>query len=113
MIASTFPADLPPLRLLLMGYGRVAQALLPLLASRQHWLASKLGVPPVISVIGTRNYGYYIHPQGIDAHVLATQKNQIDWFKHTTTKVDDLETFIRTGKDRGAYVRGQLSKLKP
>src|SRR5258707_10845551 len=113
MSASTFPADLPPLRLLLMGYGRVAQALLPLLASRQDWLASKLGVRPVISGIGTRSYGYYIHPQGIDAHVLATQKNQLDWFKHTTTKVDDVETFIRTGKDRGAPVLVELTTLNP
>src|SRR5258708_15159823 len=113
MIASTFPADLPPLRLLLMGYGRVAQALLPLLASRQDWLPSKLGVLTVISGIGTRSYGYYIHPQGIDAHVLATQKNHLDWFKHTTTKLDDVETFIQAGKDRGPSVLVDLTTLNP
>src|SRR5258708_12652494 len=96
MSASTFPADLPPLRLLLMGYGRVAQALLPLLASRQDWLASKLGVRPVISGIGTRSYAYYIHPQGIDAHVLATQKNHLPWFNPTTTKIHNSKTFIQT-----------------
>ncbi|HYL44214.1 MAG TPA: hypothetical protein VEU97_12575 [Ktedonobacteraceae bacterium] len=113
MSASTLPADLPPLRLLLVGYGRVAQALLPLLASRQDWLASKLSVRPVISGIGTRSYGYYIHPQGIDVHVLAAQKNQLDWFKHTTTKVDNIETFIQTGKDRGASILIELTTLNP
>ncbi len=111
MSMSPLPAS--PLRLLLVGYGRVAQALLPLLASRQDWLASNLGVNPVINGIGTRSYGYYIHPQGMDAHLLAAQEKQLDWFKRSASRVDDVETFIRAGKDTGASVLVELTTLNP
>src|SRR6266849_9091302 len=59
---SLFPF-LPPVHLLLLGYGRVAQAFLPLLASRSEWLGHKLGIRPVISGIGSRSRGFYIHLQ--------------------------------------------------
>ncbi|MFL5626567.1 MAG: homoserine dehydrogenase [Ktedonobacteraceae bacterium] len=115
MNMSPLPAAMPPLRLLLVGYGRVAQALLPLLASRQDWLASNLGVNPVISGIGTRSHGYYIHPLGMDTPLLAAQEKekQLDWFKRGASRMDDVETFIQAGKDAGASVLVELTTLNP
>src|SRR6266849_2287734 len=55
MSEHSLSALLPPLRLLLLGYGHVAQALLPLLASRSEWLGNELGIRPFISGIGTRS----------------------------------------------------------
>src|SRR5579883_431824 len=72
---------LSPLRLLLLGYGHVAQALLPLLASRGDWLAAAFGIRPVISGIATRRQGYFIHHIGIDAAPLAAVSAPLNSFR--------------------------------
>ncbi len=41
MSETSLPASFPAWRLLLLGYGHVAQAFLPLLASRSAWLGHK------------------------------------------------------------------------
>ena len=102
-----------PLRLLLLGYGHVAQALLPLLASRSEWLGNELGMRPVISGIGTRSSGYYIHPQGIDVDLLVHEKNPLDWFSRTSSRIDNAEAFIRGGKAVGASILIELTTLNP
>src|SRR5947209_8855698 len=104
---------LPPLRLLLLGYGHVAQALLPLLASRSEWLGNELGIRPVISGIGTRSSGYYIHPQGIDVDLLVHEKNPLDWFSRVSSGIDNAEAFIEAGKAIGASILIELTTLNP
>src|SRR6266699_6361455 len=106
-------ALLPPLRLLLLGYGHVAQALLPLLASRSEWLGNELGMRPVISGIGTRSSGYYIHPQGIDVDPLVHEKNPLDWFSRVSSGIDNAEAFIEAGKAVGASILIELTTLNP
>src|SRR6266699_4003988 len=106
-------ALLPPLRLLLLGYGHVAQALLPLLASRSEWLGNELGMRPVISGIGTRSSGYYIHPQGIDVDPLVHEKNPLDWFCGASSRIDNAEAFIQAGKAAGASILIELTTLNP
>src|SRR5438270_9391688 len=104
---------LPPLRLLLLGYGHVAQALLPLLASRSEWIGNELGIRPVISGIGTRSRGYYIHPQGIDVNLLVQEKNSFDWFSRASSRIDNAEAFIQVGKAVGASLLIELTTLNP
>src|SRR5579863_8677935 len=113
MSETSLSALLPPLRILLLGYGHVAQALLPLLASRNEWLGSELGIRPVISGIGTRSNGYYIHRQGIDAYTLAKQRDAFDWFSKQSIRVSNVETFIQTGQSVGAAVVVELTSLNP
>lgn len=113
MSEHSLSALLPPLRLLLLGYGHVAQALLPLMASRSDWLGNELGVRPVISGIGTRSRGYYIHPHGIDVNLLAHEKNPLDWFSGASARIENAEAFIETGKAVGASILIELTTLNP
>ena len=106
-------ALLSPLRLLLLGYGHVAQALLPLLASRSDWLGNELGIRPVISGIGTRSKGYYIHPHGIDVDLLVHEKNILDCFSSASSRSDNAEAFIQAGKAAGASILIELTTLNP
>ena len=113
MSEHSLSALLPPLRLLLLGYGHVAQALLPLLASRSEWLGNELGVRPVISGIGTRSNGYYVHPQGTDVDLLVHEKNPLDWFSRVSSGIDNAEAFIEAGKAVGASILIELTTLNP
>lgn len=113
MSEAPLPPSLPPLHLLLLGYGHVARALLPLLASRGEWLVCEFGVRPVISGIGTRRQGYYIHPQGIDAAQLARHSNPLSSFIEQAVRFDTAETFITAGKAAGAEMLLELTTLNP
>ena len=113
MSEHSLSALLPPLRLLLLGYGHVAQALLPLLASRSDWLGNELGVRPLISGIGTRSRGYYIHPYGIDINLLAHEMHPLDWFSGASACIENAEAFIETGKSVGASILIELTTLNP
>ena len=99
--------------MLLLGYGHVAQALLPLLASRSEWIGNALGYHPVITGIATRSKGFYIHENGIDIQVLASAENPLQQFSQEATRVENVETFIRTGKAAGATVLLELTTLNP
>src|SRR5256714_5902990 len=113
MSEHSLSASLSPLRLLLLGYGHVAQALLPLLASRSDWLGNELGIRPVISGIGTRSKGYYIHPHGIDVDLLVHEKNILDCFSSASSRSDNAEAFIQAGKAAGASILIELTTLNP
>src|SRR5215469_13395348 len=89
MSETTLSALLPPLRLLVLGYGHVAQAFLSLLASRSEWLGRELGIRPVIMGIGSRSRGLYIHPDGIDADFFAHEQDPFYWFSSTGTRVEN------------------------
>ena len=98
---------------MLLGYGHVAQALLPLLASRSEWLGNELGIRPVISGIGTRSRGFYIHADGMDANLLARENDPFQSFASESTSINSAEAFIRAGKTVGASVLIELTTLNP
>ena len=106
-------AVLSPVRILLLGYGHVAQALLTLLTSRLEWLGNELGVRPVISGLGTRSRGFYIHPQGLDASLLTQDADPLQRFINTGTSIQSAESFIESGKAVGATVLIELTTLNP
>ncbi|MEO8973703.1 MAG: hypothetical protein ABI406_19100 [Ktedonobacteraceae bacterium] len=102
-----------PLRFLLLGYGHVAQAFIPLLAARSEWLDKTYGVNPVICGIGTRSQGYYLHPEGIHVTAMANSKNALQWFTSTSQRTENAETFIQQGKAHGASLLIELTSLNP
>jgi homoserine dehydrogenase len=112
---SKISLSVPPstLRLLLLGYGHVAQAFLPLLASRSPWLEHNLGIRPVISGIGSRSRGLRIYANGIDAGMLAQQCEVQDLFKGTGEHVENAQEFIQAGKLVGATLLIELTTLNP
>jgi homoserine dehydrogenase len=113
MSETSLSALLPPLRLLVLGYGHVAQAFLPLLASRGEWLGRELGIRPVITGIGSRSRGLYIHPEGINADTLAHQQDPFGWFSSRGIRVDTVEAFIQAGKRARASLFIELTTLNP
>jgi len=113
MSETSLSALLPPLRLLVLGYGHVAQAFLSLLASRCEWLGRELGIRPVIIGIGSRSRGLYIHSQGIDADLLVREQDPLYWFSCAGTRVENAEAFIRSGKNVAASLFVELTTLNP
>jgi homoserine dehydrogenase len=113
MSESSLAALLPPYRILLLGYGHVAQAFLLLLATRSEWLGSTLGVRPVISGIGTRSKGFYVHTPGIDADTLALDANPFQRLAEISTRVDNVEDFLEAGKASHANALIELTTLDP
>ena len=104
MSDTSLSALLPSVRLLLLGYGHVAQAFLPLLASRSEWLGNELGVLPVISGIGTRSRGFHIHPQGIDAPLLSLEADPLQRFISASTYVENKGDILQVGKDTTSVI---------
>src|SRR6266571_2727183 len=113
MSETSLSALLPPLRLLLLGYGHVAQTFLPLLASRSEWLGRELGIRPVINGIGTRSRGFYIHAGGIEATLLTHEQDPRGWFSDIGIHVENAEAFISAGQAVGASVLIELTTLNP
>src|SRR5579875_2533997 len=113
MSETSLSALLPPLRLLLLGYGHVAQAFLPLLASRSEWMGRELGIRPVISGIGSRSKGFYVHPEGVDATDLAREQDPQGWLSSTSNRLENAGKFIQAGKSAGATVLIELTTLNP
>ena len=113
MSESSLSALLPPLRLLILGYGNVAQAFLPLLASRSEWLGRELGIRPVITGIGSRSRGLYIYPFGINADLLMREGDPLRWFGSAGTLVENSETFIQAGKYANTSLFIELTTLNP
>src|SRR6266496_1224454 len=100
-------------RLVLLGYGHVVQAFLPLLASRSAWLEDNLGIRPVISGIGSRSRGLRIYANGIDASVLAQQHEALHLCEDAGGNVGNAEEFIQGGKAVGATLLIELTTLNP
>lgn len=109
-------ALLPPLRILLLGFGNVAQSLLSLLAARSEWLGRELGIRPLISGIGTRRQGFYVHSTGIDVTVLAELAETADpsqFFRSQAHQVNDAQAFIQMGRAAQATLLIELTALHP
>lgn len=102
-----------PLRILLLGYGHVAQACIPLLAARSEWLRKRYGIYPVICGIGTRSKGYFIHPRGMNVTTLANCKGPLQEFIAASQPVENAESFIQRGKAAGASLLIELTSLSP
>lgn len=123
-----------PPRLLLLGYGNVARALLPLLASRSDWLEQSLGIVPLISGIGSRRTGFFVHPTGLTASSLCAREGSdyypvyesdkkdagltsgidpIHLFQQTGIACENALTFIQAGHAAGANVLIELTTMNP
>ena len=113
MSETSLSALLPPLRILVLGYGNVTKAFLPLLASRSEWLGRELGLRPVISGLGSRRQGLYIHPDGVNANLFTARQDPLYWFKREGTGVKNAEQFIAAGKSAGASLFIELTTLNP
>ena len=111
MSETSLSALLPPLRILVLGYGNVTSAFLPLLGSRSEWMGRELGLRPVITGLGSRRQGLYIHPTGVDANQLT--HNPLRWFKSQGTGVENADRFIEAGKAAGASLFIELTTLNP
>ena len=100
-----------PLRFLLLGFGNVARAFFPLLASRSDWLARECGVLPVVSGMGTRRHGYFVHTSGIDITTLAQSADPFQHFSSESESVADALAFIEAGRHSGATMLIELTTL--
>src|SRR5712691_9901583 len=113
MSETSLSALLPPLRILVLGYGSVTRAFLPLLGSRSEWLGRELGLRPMITGLGSRKQGLYIHPDGVNANTFADEQDPLRWFKSEGTSVKNAEQFIEAGKVAGASLFVELTTLNP
>lgn len=113
MSETSLSALLPPLRILVLGYGNVARAFLPLLASRSEWLGRELGLRPMITGLGSRRQGLYIHPDGVNAGVFADEQDALRRFRREGAGVKNAETFIEAGRAAGASLFIELTTLHP
>ncbi len=113
MSETSLSALFPPLRILALGYGNVARAFLPLLASRSEWLGRELGLRPMITGLGSRRQGLYIHPDGVNADVFAEEQDPLRWFRKEGTGVKNAEQFIEAGRAAGASLFIELTTLQP
>lgn len=99
--------------LLLLGYGNVAQAFLPLLASRYAWLEQNLGIRPLISGIGSRSTGFFTHPTGIPADLLVAATDQMHMLQTSGKRSRDAADFIQAGCADGANILIELTTMNP
>lgn len=106
-------ALLPPLRILVLGYGNVARAFLSLLASRSEWMGRELGLRPVICGLGSRSAGLYIHAEGVNAHQFVDEPDALRVFNQEARRVVDATHFIEAGKAAGASLFIELTTLNP
>lgn len=109
-----------PLRLLLLGYGNVARALLPFLASRRAWLEHEFGVYPVVVGLGSRSLGLYVFPDGLAPVSLSfegtghSESAEIrSLLKACGKRVESVQDFISAGKMASASVFIELTTLNP
>lgn len=106
-------ALLPPLRIAILGFGNVARAFLPLLASRGEWLGRELGMRPVIVGLGSRSAGLYVYPGGLEANVFEQSDDTLSHFHSEGRRVADAEQFIDAAKNAGASLFIELTTLNP
>lgn len=102
----------PPIRLLLLGFGNVAQEFLSLLAARTVFFRDQLGVEVIIQGIGTID-GLYILPEGIKADQLVQYSNPFQEFVQKGEQFSDTMSFIAKGKEANASILVELTYLNP
>src|SRR5947209_2014670 len=97
---SELPDLVSPLRILLLGFGNVARAFIPLLASRVSWLEQTTGIHPYICGIGTRSQGFLLDPTGVDVAQMVHEPVSV--FSRRAQTLPDVEAFLQAGKACGA-----------
>lgn len=100
------------LRILLMGFGSVAQEFLSLLGKRTMFLRDQLEVEVIIQGIGTID-GLYVLSGGVRADTLALWKDPYQEFVQRGKLCLDSLSFITEGKKAGASVLIELTYLNP
>lgn len=101
------------LRLLLLGYGNVARAFLPLLAARSEWMEREQGIHPFICGIGSRRSGFFVHPTGIAAEMFRSEANPLQLLSPGGKSWDDAQSFIQAGRAAGADALIELTTMNP
>ncbi len=76
-------------------------------------MGRELGIRPVISGIGSRSKGFYVHPEGVDATDLAREQDPQGWLSSTSNRLENAGKFIQAGKSAGATVLIELTTLNP
>lgn len=99
-------------RLLLLGYGNVARAFLPLLASRSAWMEQDAGIHPFICGIGSRRSGFFVHPTGIAAEKFSSAE-PLQILAPESKACNDALSFIQAGSVAGANTLIELTTLHP
>lgn len=74
-------------------------------------MGRELGLRPVITGLGSRRQGLYIHPTGLNANRLT--QDPLRCFKSEGTSVENAERFIEAGKAAGASLFIELTTLNP
>lgn len=100
-------------RLLLLGYGNVARAFLPLLAARSTWLGQELAARPLLCGIGTRRAGFFLHSPGLPAEQLGAQADPLALLCTTGTACEHARAFLQAGRAAGANTLIELTTLNP
>jgi homoserine dehydrogenase len=96
-----------------LGYGSVARAFLPLLASRSEWIGRELGLRPIITGLGSRSEGLYLYKAGMNAHEFIDELEALRHFKQQGTRIDTHEQFIGAAQAAGASIFIELTTLNP
>jgi len=67
----------------------------------------------MITGLGSRRQGLYIHPDGVNADVFADEQDPLRWFRKEGTGVKNAEHFIEAGRAAGATLFIELTTLQP
>ena len=67
----------------------------------------------MITGLGSRRQGLYIHPDGVNAEVFADELDPLRWFRNEGTGVKNAEHFIEAGRAAGASLFIELTTLQP
>ena len=67
----------------------------------------------MITGLGSRRQGLYIHPDGVNADVFADEPDPLRWFRNEGTGVKNAEHFIEAGRAAGASLFIELTTLQP
>lgn len=67
----------------------------------------------MITGLGSRRQGLYVHPDGVNAGVFADEQDPLRWFRKEGTGVKNAEQFIEAGRAAGASLFIELTTLQP
>jgi len=95
-----------------LGYGNVAQELLPLLAARSNWLEQELGVRPLLCGLGSRRTGFFVHPGGLPI-TAAEPADLLKQLSQEGQRCEDALNWIKAGQAAGADTLLELTTLNP
>lgn len=98
---------------MLLGYGNVARAFVPLLASRLAWLEQELGIRPLICGIGSRRSGFFTHSTGLAPSSLFAEADPLQLLSTTGNSHENAAAFLEAGRATGANALIELTTMNP